>query len=161
MSIVRGWKKTLKHLIAFWRFLGNIGIFFKKSVSAKKWSPYIALTLYQKSEKSLELVLIKKIQRHHLAPYWIPFWPKKGGNRLFFNNDFPSLFYTNGRCMQKIRNNPLTLCYKLTYACTDGDKCIAPIPFGVQKRTDGFRTDKCPFIGPTLRGSKNGLVNDL
>ena len=94
-------------------------IFFKK-VLLPKWSPYIALTSYQKSDKFLKPFLSNK-SKTIFTPFY-PFFAQKSTKAIFFfKNRFPSLFYIYG---------PLTSCQK-------SEKFLEPIPRTLRHRLNG------------------------
>ena len=114
-------KKTIKIFFTFFRKISKswgpiwplLGFFFKK-VILPKWSPYIALTSDQKSEKSLEPFFRKN---EKILDRFDPFLPKKGSRGFFFKKRFSSLFYiyhplTVSRKSEKsLEPIPITLCY--------------------------------------------------
>ena len=65
----------------FWPICPFLGFFFEKML-LPKWSPYIDLTSYQKSEKFLEPFLRKK-SKTFLTPFWPLFGPKRGQGDFF------------------------------------------------------------------------------
>ena len=103
-------KKTIKNLTFFWKISKSrgpiwplLGFFFKK-VILPKWSPYIALTSDQKSEKSLEPFL-RKNRKKTFWPRFDPFLPKKRVKGIFFQKSLSVTFLhlSSPNCIQKIR----------------------------------------------------------